>query len=273
MVVRPEDDRYGFFGGALRPDGEGHRTSGHGARARRTERDPDRLRTAEVIAEGVRDAQPGEIPARLCGVAVTLLPVVGASVSLRSDGMSVQLGASSDQASYLAELQATLGDGPFLYASEAGAPVLACDLTAGRDARRWPVFAQQVTAAGVRAVYSLPLGNDTVTLGTLDLYRATPGGLTEHELHRALMVAGVMTLALMILPREEDDSGADEPWLGGLATDHDKVYQAIGMIMAQLGVDADEATARLRARAFTQGRTVLEVARDVVAHRMMLEGG
>ena len=57
------------------------------------------------------------------------------------------------------------------------------------------------------------------------------------------------------------------------ATDHDKVYQAIGMIMAQLGVDADEATARLRARAFTQGRTVLEVARDVVAHRMMLEGG
>ena len=57
------------------------------------------------------------------------------------------------------------------------------------------------------------------------------------------MVAGVMTLALMVLPREEDGSGEEEPWLGGLATDHDKVYQAIGMIMAQLGVDADEAMA------------------------------
>ncbi|MCX5422256.1 GAF and ANTAR domain-containing protein [Streptomyces sp. NBC_00078] len=273
MVVRPEDDRHGFYGGDPRPAGEGFRSVGHDACSGRTERDPDRLRTAEVIAAGVHDAQPAQIPARLCRVAVTLLPVVGASVSLRSDGMSVRLGASSDQASYLAELQTTLGDGPFLYASEAAAPVLACDLTAGRDVCRWPVFAQQVTAAGVQAVYSLPLGNDTVTVGTLDLYRATPGGLTEDELNRALMVAGVMTLAVMTLPREEAGSGAGERWLGGLATDHDKVYQAIGMIMAQLGVDADEATARLRARAFTQGRTALDVARDVVAHRVMLEGG
>ena len=229
----------------------------------------DAVRAADVIAEVVRDARPRDIPARLCAVAVKLLPVVGASVSLRSDGMPIRLGASSPLAAHLAEAQATLGDGPCLYASQIGAPVLACDLTAGRDMHRWPVFARQAAAVGVEAVYSMPLGDDGVTVGTLDLYRDSPGGLTEDELRRALLVAAVMTLALTTLPRE-DDGG--EAWLGGLATEHDEVYQAIGMVMAQLGIDAEEALARLRARAFAQGRTALDMAHGVVSHRERLDG-
>jgi hypothetical protein len=234
----------------------------------RQERRHQRVRAADVIAEGVRGAQPVEIPGRLCRVAVKLLPVIGASVSLRSDGMPVQLSASSDRAAHLSEVQATLGDGPCMYAARTGAPVLASDLTAGRDARRWPVFAQQATASGVQAVYSVPLGNDAVCVGTLDLYRATPGELTTRELRTAQLVASVMTVALMALPRgEENGRGGEEPWLSGLATDHDEVYQAIGMIMVQLGVASEEALARLRAHAFAHNRTALEVARDVVSHR------
>ncbi|MEV5433708.1 GAF and ANTAR domain-containing protein [Streptomyces sp. NPDC052701] len=216
----------------------------------------------------MRDAAPREVPGRLCEVAVELLPVTGASVSLRSDGMPVQLGASSERAAYVAQIQATLGDGPCQRALETGGPVLACDLTAGQDAHRWPVFAQQATAAGVRAVYALPLGSDSVCVGTLDLYRDTPGGLTGRQLRVAQLVAGVMTVALMALSQEEGhEPQAGEPWLSGLAADHDEVHQAIGMIMAQLGVSTDEALARLRGDAFARGRTVLDVARDVVAHR------
>ncbi len=84
--------------------------------------------------------------------------------------MPVRMGASDAAAARLAEIQATLGDGPSLYAAQAGAPVLASDLTADRAARRWPVFAQQAAEAGVRAVYSVPLGDDAVCVGTLDLY-------------------------------------------------------------------------------------------------------
>src|SRR3954452_24142007 len=113
MAVRPRFDRYGF------PGGEEPRRAG---------RDPDEVRAAEVIAEGVRDARPGEIPERLCKAAVRLLPVSGASVSLCSDGMPVQRGASSAQAARLAEIQATVGDGPGLDAVRVGAPVLAADL-------------------------------------------------------------------------------------------------------------------------------------------------
>ncbi|MBC2905310.1 GAF and ANTAR domain-containing protein [Streptomyces sp. PSKA01] len=214
---------------------------------------------------------PGEIPRRLCAVAVELLPVTGASVSLHDDEMPMRLCASSAQAAYVTDIQATLGDGPCHSAVRSGRPVLACDLTEGQDVDRWPVFAEEATQAGVRAVYSLPLGDESVCVGTLDLYRDTPGVLTADELRTARALAGAMTVAVMALSREAegDDRDRDRPgWLDGLAADHDGIYQAIGMMMAQLGVGAHEALARLRAHAFAHGRTAADVARDVVDHRL-----
>jgi hypothetical protein len=227
---------------------------------------PDRA--VDLIADGVLGAPPAEVPARLCEVAVRLLPVTGASASLRSDGVPVRLCASGERAGRLAEIQATLGEGPCVQAAETGAPVLVRDLTRGADAGRWPVYAQQVTATGVRAVYALPLGTESVCVGTLDLYRDTPGGLTPDELRIARLVAGVLTVSLMALPREDEHDRAEgQSWLNGLATGHDEVYQAVGMIMAQLGVGTDEALARLRAHAFADDRTVREAAQEVLAYR------
>ncbi|MEV7995765.1 GAF and ANTAR domain-containing protein [Streptomyces sp. NPDC086077] len=235
--------------------------------------EPEGAWAADAIAEGVRGAEPGEIPRRLCHVAVRLLPVARASVSLCNEGMPVPLSASDDRAAYLMEVQATLGEGPCLHAARTGAPVIAADLAGGGDTGRWPVFAQQATALGVRAVYALPLGDDAGCLGTLDLYRDVPGVLSPGELRTAYLVAGVMTVALMSLPTG-DEHGNRPPnglWLSELATEHDEVYQAIGMVMAQLGVGADEALARLRGHAFARGLTVLDLAHDVVAHRERFE--
>jgi hypothetical protein len=97
-----------------------------------------------------------------------------------------------------------------------------------------------------------------------------PDGLTDRELHHALLLAGVMTLAVVALPRAEDGTGG-EAWLGGLTAEYDKIFQAIGMIMAHLGVGAEEALARLRAHAFVRDRTVLEVSRDVVGRRVRFD--
>jgi len=49
------------------------------------------------------------------------------------------------------------------------------------------------------------------------------------------------------------------------------VHYATGMVMVQLGVDPQHALARLRAYAFAEGRTVTEVARDVVARRLSFD--
>ncbi|MFG2794421.1 GAF and ANTAR domain-containing protein [Streptomyces sp. NPDC048419] len=186
--------------------------------------------------------------------------------------MPVRLGASGEQAARLAEIQATLGEGLCLDAVRDGIPVLAPDPTRG-DAHRRPVFALAATAAGAQAMYAIPLGDSRVTVGTLDLHRATPGRLTGRDLRRAQLVAGVMALAVTAPARGECADGRDESWLSGLTAAHGQVYQAVGMTMAQLGIDADEALARLRGRAFAQGRTALELARDVVAHRERLDAG
>ncbi|MER7575580.1 GAF and ANTAR domain-containing protein [Streptomyces sp. NPDC126514] len=225
---------------------------------------------------------PAEIPRRLCAVALELLPVTGASVSLHDDEMPVRLCATGAQAAYVTDIQATLGDGPCPSAVRSGRPVLASDLTQGQDVDRWPVFAEEATEAGVRAAYSLPLGDDAVCVGTLDLYRDTPGGLTATELRTARALAGAMTMAVMALSRDGEDGEGGEGggrgpersgWLDGLAADHDGIYQAIGMVMAQLGVGAHEAVARLRAHAFSHGRTAADVARDVVNHRLRFSPG
>ncbi|MEU0911942.1 GAF and ANTAR domain-containing protein [Streptomyces althioticus] len=229
------------------------------------EPDNDDERVLAAITAQVRGAGPAAVPGRLCAVAVDLLPVDGASVSLRGDSMPLQLAASGGRAARLAQLQATLGDGPCHHVLRTGTPVLARDLEDGSCADRWPVFTQQALGSGVRAVYALPLGSTAVCVGTLDLYRASPGSLSAHQLHAALLVAGVMTVALTDLPYDARDAG--DGWLSGLAADHDRVHQAVGMIMAQLGVGADEALARLRGDAFAHDLTVLEAALDVVARR------
>ncbi|MEV6618285.1 GAF and ANTAR domain-containing protein [Streptomyces sp. NPDC051051] len=228
--------------------------------------DRNRERAAQVIAQEVGGAAPRDVPERLCAAAVRLLPVIGASVSLRGEGMPVPVSASSERAAHLMEVQATLGDGPCLWAAETGAPVFASDLTAGRDASRWPVFAQQAAAAGVRAVYALPLGDPAVCVGTLDLYRDVPGELAADEVRTARLVADVLTVALTALPHDEDAGRyGDGVWLSPLATGHEGVHQAVGMVMAQRGVHPDEALALLRAHAFAEGRMVMDVAQEVVA--------
>ncbi|MFR0358847.1 GAF and ANTAR domain-containing protein [Streptomyces sediminimaris] len=268
--MRPSSERYGGPDGDPGPGGEGPRPPGP---CDGTECDPDLLRAATVITEEVRDLRPHEVPDRLCAVALRLLPVAGASVSLSGEGMPVRLGASGELAAGLAEIQASLGEGPCLDAAREGSPVLAPDLRDGRDAHRWPVFALAATAAGARAVYSIPVGDSEVTVGTLDLHRTLPGPLSARELRRAELVARVMALAVTALPRQENAGAADEDWLSGLAAEHDEVYQAVGMTMAQLGIGADEALARLRGHAFAQGRTALELAREVVARRERLDDG
>ncbi|WP_062644951.1 GAF and ANTAR domain-containing protein [Streptomyces maremycinicus] len=232
----------------------------------------DRDQIAGVIAEETRGAGPREVPQRLCDAVLKLLPVSGASMSLRGDGMPVPLSASGERAAFVMEMQVSLGDGPSLEAAATGAVVCAADLLSGRDAARWPVFAQQAAALGVRSVYALPLGTRTVCVGTLDLCRDVPGELPAEEIRTARVVAEVVTEALVALsragPRDVDDLGG---WLSPLATDHDDVYRAVGMVMVQLGVGAEEALSLLRGHAFAHSLTVLDLSHEVVALRTGLD--
>ncbi|MEU3791239.1 GAF and ANTAR domain-containing protein [Streptomyces fructofermentans] len=210
------------------------------------------------------------VPAALCRACVDLMDITGASVSLVGTSADARtLWWSSDEvAGRLAETQYTLGSGPCMTVLSHVASVLAADLAGGADAARWPVFAQQAVELGVRAVFSLPLGSTAVVFGTLDLYRASPGALSEQDRALAFPAADAITTALLHL----DAQGAENPlarsWLDQSETDHEEVHQATGMIMVHLGVDSHHALARLRAHAFTNGQSVTEAAFDVIAGRI-----
>ncbi|UQW99502.1 ANTAR domain-containing protein [Streptomyces sp. RerS4] len=155
----------------------------------------------------------------------------------------------------MAEAQYTLGDGPCRSALAPAAPILAADLTGGQDALRWPVFAEQAVVLGVRALFSLPLGSAGIAIGTLDLYRDTPGPLSERDQAFAFPAADAITLALLALYAQGEQGDAHPGgWLDGAETDHEEVHQATGMIMVHLGVGPEDALARLRAHACVTDR-------------------
>ncbi|MBL1081809.1 GAF and ANTAR domain-containing protein [Streptomyces actinomycinicus] len=235
-----------------------------------------RLRATEALASAARGAEgPRAVPGALCQACVRLLPVAGSSVSISGGkGVRVIWCASDRVAARLAELQYTVGDGPCQTALDHGAPVIAADLTRGPDARRWPIFAHEAVGLGVRAVFSLPLGVNGAAIGTLDLYSEEVGGLAEPDLRTAQWVRDAITCSLMELQAAEhgrtDEDAENEVafWVAASEADHTEVYQAVGMVMVQLDVDPEQALDRLRARAYSHGRTVSQVAREVLARRL-----
>lgn len=230
----------------------------------------DRRHITDALTRAAQGLDAKEVPAALCRASLRLLPVTGISVSLGAGNSVRALWCASDEtAARLAEAQYTLGDGPCRTALELVAPVLAPDLTKGPDARRWPVFARQAVELGVLAVFALPLGTGGQAVGTLDLYRDTLGTLSERDLRIALLVSDAVTFAVLNqMPGTDDsaqpDDGGVASWVEAAEADHAEVHQAVGMVMVQLGVDPQQALDRLRARAFVLGRTVTEVARDVL---------
>jgi ANTAR domain-containing protein/GAF domain-containing protein len=213
----------------------------------------------------------GRDPARLCAVCVEVLPITGAGLSLITESGHVgTIAASSPVTARVDELQFTLGEGPCVEAFQLGGPVLEPDLAAATVAR-WPGFAPAAIGAGVRAAFAFPLQVGAFRIGALNLFRDSPGSLTADEIADALLLADVATRILLDLGAEsaagEVPAGLDDPALWQA-----EVHQATGMIMAQLRVRVDEAFVRLRAHAYATNRPLGEVAADVVARRLRLDG-
>lgn len=215
----------------------------------------------------VAECEPGRADwaREVCAVCVGVVAgVEGAALTLRSASRAEEvLGASDPWASGLEEIQYTLGEGPAVEAFATGGPVLIADVRA--DQVRWPAFAQAGTAAGVAAVLAFPLRAGGIRLGTLDLYRRRPGGLSPDAVADALVLADVITLALL---RHTELVGEDERHR---AISYQDVNMATGMLAALLRVDLEDAFARLRAHAFATSRSVVDVASDVLARRIPLE--
>ena len=232
--------------------------------------------TRALRSIGRDDADTRELARHICAACVAGTDVDGAAISLLTGSMHREtLSATDVTGARLEDLQFSLGEGACVEAASTGLPVLVTDIHDRADTARWPLFAAAVTEqTGVRALFALPLQLGTINIGVLDLYRDTPGPLLAPELHDvAATVDAAVLLLLAARPRSERDDDAGGPPEAGWATDRVEVHQAIGMVLVQLSVPAEDAFARLRAYAFAHRLPLGDVAHDVVARRLVFSDG
>jgi hypothetical protein len=187
----------------------------------------------------------------------------GAGVTLvATAGSREPFYATDDIAWEIERLHLTLGEGPGVDASTDGFPVLVADIADG-IARRWPMFRNEAVRAGVHAIFAFPVRMGTVNMGTVDLYRARPGHLSDRQIGTAL--SSVDRVAATLLDRPTGYVDHDPATASDVL-----VHQAAGRVMVQIDGSIEEAMVRLRSTAFAEGRTVSQLAADIVHGRRRL---
>ena len=214
-------------------------------------------------------SSPGDLRADLCSPFLSVLPVTGVSISVLG-GLAGPgtICASDRRASRLDELQFDLGEGPCWQALASRRPVLTEDIRHKTACDAWPALVGALGDERIMGVFAFPLAVGSLGVGAVDLYTEHPARLDEGEVADATALAGFAVWHVLhrMLDdhRSQEDSRAEEP-----VSSRREFHQATGMVLAQRGVQASDAALLIRAHAFSTGRTVLEVSRDIVDRRLV----
>ncbi|MBB5085122.1 GAF and ANTAR domain-containing protein [Nonomuraea endophytica] len=219
---------------------------------------------AALLAAASQSAQGlGALPPARCAAALAL---DGLTISLiNHSGLELVWSDPADTPGIaLDDLQYTLGEGPTLDAAHTGRPTIVPDLHAMPETR-WPALLPALHDHPVRAVFALPLHLGVIRLGVLTGRRGTPGPLHRAQMTDALALAEAATV-ILLTPDGVHDIGSNDP----LPLHRALIHQATGALSYRLGVSLTDALARLRAYAYTNDRPILDVAHDVIHHRLHL---
>lgn len=204
-------------------------------------------------------SRPDGEGSRLAWAAGQVLGGAGAGIGLSADrALRIPWGSSDLDAAQAERLQFTAGQGPCLDAFVGRQPVMASRLVITRF---WPGFAEPfLLRTPYRSVFAIPIGE----IGVLDVYFGDDLGCLTVDVGAATEVAHeIWTAAAASEPLT-----AIDPLTGVLAAAdgvRSQVSVAVGVLVAALDLSAPDALAVLRAHAFSGGRSVDEVAVDVVA--------
>jgi len=154
---------------------------------------------SDILSEFARtlltDFPIQEILDHLVDRIVEAMPITGAGVTLISETVSPHYVAASDErALAYVKLQTALEEGPCVVAYRTGRAVAIPDL---REDDQFPLFGPQARKAGLGAVFTFPLCQGGMRLGALDLYRDTPGPLSDEDMVVAQTLADVASAYLV----------------------------------------------------------------------------
>lgn len=223
-------------------------------------------RRAKII-EAVALAGEPEIvnyPIRVCSAGATLVGAAGVGLALVIKNHFGAVWAANQFVGDLEDLQFSLGEGPGTEASQTQAAVVEPCLQ--ESTSRWPFFREPALSLGLRAVFAFPLITGQTCFGVLTFYRDIAGALSPDEMADASELTTLAAQDLVTLHAQ----GAVQWLLSHGTKERACVYQACGMVSAQITSDMATAMARLRAYSFAHDATLFETAGQVVTRHLRL---
>lgn len=201
----------------------------------------------------------------LASTVLRAVPLTGAAVSTLGGILGQETVASTDDlAARIDELQFDLGEGPCWDVVAHGEPVFEPEIQT-RPRHQWPAFMEAVRREPIGSLFAFPLSIGTLNIGALDLYSSEPATLSDEHTRQVAAMADmisrhVMRRALRIAGEHERAESAH----GRRA-----VHQATGFVIAQLELSPEDAHLLIQGQALAQGRSMSEVARDIIDRRLI----
>lgn len=193
---------------------------------------------------------------RLCRAFTKFAKADGGAISLGfATRERTMLCVTDDWVSLFEDVQDTLGEGPSLDALRTAEPVI-CD-SWEEQARRWPVLMRSMPpSVSPTLLYAFPMLPESTLVGVVSLH-VRPSRALARPVADLDFLADVLGSA--IVGGVADDDGGHEVW-----SERDRISQATGMVVAQLGLRPGDALSVLRAHAFAHEASVAEISRLVL---------
>ena len=207
----------------------------------------------------------GSVLDRFCEAGQVMLDADGAAITVNYQRLSRHtVSATSPLALMIEDAQDVAGEGPGFDAERSESVV--CGAFGGIDLPPWPMLANSVAEIGFTgSILALPILTAHQPLGVLVAHRRdTSWGFDDH-VARFLCVSMGAALTEQLTPEAIEDELTDDWRLRSV------VHQATGMVMSQLRVRPEDAMVILRAHAYSDGASLIDVAWKVVDRELAFD--
>ena len=190
-----------------------------------------------------------------------------AAILLGESEDHLELVASSTHATTVIEMmQLGAGVGPCLECYRSGRPVSLPDLDGDR---RWPEFRDHALQLGFRSLHAVPLRLRETTIGSLGLFKSSPGELAPADAAAARALADMATIGILHERALQEATVAQEQLQRALNS-RIIIEQAKGVVAYRRNVDVAEAFSLIRQHARDHGQPLSQVAEQIVARKLSL---
>lgn len=199
---------------------------------------------------------------QVLGSTCELFSASGAGLMLVDESTALcSVAATDEPGRILEERQEQVGHGPCVDALVLDQITQTADL--GED-ERWPQLGVELPRVGVRAVLGVPIRLNGVAVGALNVYRHQPHVWDKSEIAALTSYGGLIEgVLLTALQAHQRNQLAEQ--LQHALDNRVVIDRAVGVIMARERVDPVTALNRLRTRARSTERKIVDVAEELLA--------